>query len=128
MTQGARLIDSTPPTRAIEESETSIRRLACTTASRLEPQSRLIVVAGTLRGQVIPAPGHPAHVSVVLTSLVGVAEQHLVHLLGIELRDAVQERPDDVSRQVVGPDRGQPSAVAAKGGPDGIQNVGGSHV
>ena len=45
-THGARLIDSTPPTRITSASPVSIARDACIAASRLEPHRRLIVVPG----------------------------------------------------------------------------------
>ena len=50
-TNGARLIDSTPPTSTRWWSPASIARLPCIAASRLEPHSRLIVVAGTVVGR-----------------------------------------------------------------------------
>ena len=50
-THGARLIDSTPPTRTTSASPVSIARLACIAASRLEPQRRLTVLPGTLVGR-----------------------------------------------------------------------------
>ncbi len=46
-TQGARVIDSTPPATTTSASPTSIAREPCIAASREEPQSRLTVVAGT---------------------------------------------------------------------------------
>ena len=50
-TQGARLIDSTPPIRTSEASPVSIARLACMPASRLDAQRRLTVLPGTLVGR-----------------------------------------------------------------------------
>ncbi len=49
-TQGARLIDSTPPATITSASPDSIARAAWIVASRLEPQSRLTVAPGTLVG------------------------------------------------------------------------------
>ncbi len=54
--QGARLIDSTPPTSAIDPSPASSIRLACMAASRLDPHRRLTVDAGTLVGHPRAAP------------------------------------------------------------------------
>jgi hypothetical protein len=50
-TQGARLIDSTPPEMQIDASPTAIARLASTVASIPEPQRRLTVAPGTLVGR-----------------------------------------------------------------------------
>ncbi len=50
-TQGARLIDSTPPATTTAASPASIARAAWIEASRLEPQSRLTVTPGTLVGR-----------------------------------------------------------------------------
>src|SRR5690606_13393247 len=50
-THGARVIDSTPPTRTRSESPASIERDPIIAASRLEPQSRLTVVPGTEVGR-----------------------------------------------------------------------------
>ena len=50
-TQGARVIDSTPPATTISASPTSTIRDADITASRPEPHSRLIGVPGTETGQ-----------------------------------------------------------------------------
>ncbi len=50
-TQGARLIDSTPPATTTEASPTAICLLACMAASSPEPHNRLTVVPGTLVGQ-----------------------------------------------------------------------------
>ncbi len=49
-TQGARLIDSTPPAMATEASPSAMARAAWMTASRPEPQSLLTVTPGTDTG------------------------------------------------------------------------------
>jgi hypothetical protein len=51
MTKGARLMLSTPPAIASSTSPARIARAALPTASRPEPQRRLIVVPGTLSGR-----------------------------------------------------------------------------
>ena len=91
MTHGARLIDSTPPTRTTDASPVSITRLPCIAASRLEPQSRLIVAAGTLVGRSFEQPRHPCDVAVVLTGLVGIAEQDIVDPLRVEPRGSAEQ-------------------------------------
>jgi len=50
-TQGARVIDSTPPTTTTSASPVSMAREPIIAASRLDPQSRLTVVAGTETGR-----------------------------------------------------------------------------
>jgi hypothetical protein len=49
-THGARVIDSTPPTTTTSASPDSTAREPIIAASRLEPQSRFTVVAGTVTG------------------------------------------------------------------------------
>ena len=49
-TQGARVMDSTPPASTTSASPDSTLRLAIIAASRLDPHSRLTVVAGTDTG------------------------------------------------------------------------------
>ncbi len=49
-TQGARLIDSTPPATATDASPSAMARYACTTASSPEAHSRLTVAPGTVTG------------------------------------------------------------------------------
>jgi hypothetical protein len=50
-TQGARVIDSTPPATMTSASPVSIMREACMVASSEEPHSRFTVVAGTVVGR-----------------------------------------------------------------------------
>ena len=50
-THGARVIDSTPPTSTMSASPDSTVREPIIAASRLEPQSRLTVVAGSVTGR-----------------------------------------------------------------------------
>ncbi len=50
-TQGARVIDSTPPAMATEASPRAMEREAWMTASRPEPHSRLTVTPGTVTGR-----------------------------------------------------------------------------
>ena len=60
-THGARVIDSTPPASTRSASPVSMVREAIIAASRLDPQSRLTVVAGT------PTPRPPSRVAIRAT-------------------------------------------------------------
>src|SRR3954462_8367710 len=92
-TQGARLIDSTPPTRIRSASPVSIARLAWIAASRLRPPRGGVCCAGArgvearaaeavdrragdARRQPGQEHGHARDVTVVLARAVGVAEHH----------------------------------------------------
>ncbi len=65
-TQGARVIDSTPPASMIEASPTAIARAAITRASRPEAQSRLTVEPGTETGR--PASSEAMRATLRLSS------------------------------------------------------------
>jgi hypothetical protein len=64
-TQGARVIDSTPPAMIMSASPASTARSAAIAASRPEPHSRLMVAPGTVTG--IPA-SRPAILATFLLS------------------------------------------------------------
>ena len=68
--------------------------------------------------------GHASHVAVVLTGLVGGAQDDVVHGAGVDA-GPIQQSEDDVRRQVVGSDRGQGPAVAAEGCAQAIDDDGG---
>ena len=115
-TQGARLIDSTPPATTTSASPTAIARAAWMTASRPEPQSRLTVTPGTRDGQPGQQRGHAPDVAVLLAGAVGVAEVDVVDPGGVQLgRAGQQEFTDGVGGQVVGAHRGQGAVVIADG-------------
>jgi hypothetical protein len=78
ITNGARVIDSTPPAIAKSISPARIARAAAPTASRPEAHSRLSVTPGTDRRQARQQQRHARDVAVVLAGLVGAAEIDLV--------------------------------------------------
>ena len=124
ITKGARDIDSTPPARTISLSPAMIDRAAEATASRPDPQSRLIVVPGTRVRQSGQQHRHPGDVAVVLAGLVRAAEDHVVDHRGVEGSVPRQQRRDGVRREVVGTDRGERAAVPADRGADAVHQVG----
>ncbi len=73
-TQGARVIDSTPPATTTSASPVSIEREACMAASREEPQSRLTVPAGTEVGR--PASSTAIRPTLRLSSPAPLAQPH----------------------------------------------------
>src|SRR5690349_24864435 len=73
-TQGARVIDSTPPATTTSASPDSTVREAAIAASRLEPHSRLTVVAGTETGS--PASGTAIRPTLRLSSPAPLALPH----------------------------------------------------
>src|SRR3954453_18653493 len=87
ITQGARLIDSTPPPSSRSPSPDLIERAAWFTASRPDAQGRFTVapevpLGGRARGQPGPPAGQPSHVAVPLAGPVGAAEVAVVDLAG----------------------------------------------
>ena len=102
-THGARVIDSTPPTSTTSASPDSIVRDPIIAASRLEPQSRLTVVAGSVTGKAGQQHRHAADVAVVLAGAVGVAPDDITDVLGVEVRHrrqhATQGRGGEVVRR-----------------------------
>src|SRR6266446_6582829 len=119
ITNGARVIDSTPPAMAKSISPARIARPAAPTASSPEAQRRLRVAPGTVSGR--PASSSAIrHVAVVLAGLVGAAEIDLIDLRPVELRMARHQRLDRGGRQIVGAHFGQRAAEAADRGSHGI--------
>ena len=80
MTNGARLMLSTPPASTRSASPERTARDAMAIASRLDPQSRFTVPPGAATGRSGQQRRHPGDVAVVLAGLVGAAEQHVVQL------------------------------------------------
>src|ERR1700748_151085 len=80
ITNGARVIDSTPPAMARSISPARIARAPAPTASSPEAQRRLRGFPGTFTGKACEQQRHPRHVAVILAGLVGAAEIDLVNL------------------------------------------------
>src|ERR1700723_3422149 len=99
ITNGARVIDSTPPAIAKSISPARIARPAAPTASSPEAQRRLSVRPGI-------ESGRPAHNS--------------ARRRPVEVGMARHQRLDRGRGEVVGADLGQGAAKAADRGPDGI--------
>ena len=119
-TQGARVMDSTPPVSTMSASPVSIIREPVMAASSEEPHSRFIVVPGTETGKPGQQAGHPRDVAVVLAGAVGVAEDDLLDGTGVQLRVALQDRLQDHGGEVVGPDLGEAAVEPAERGADGV--------
>ena len=111
-TQGARLIDSTPPA----EVEVALAELdrAGGAVDRLQAGGAEAVDggAGDAVGQAGEQRRHPRHVAVVLARLVGGAEVDVVDPLGVDA-GALDHGGDRVRGQVVGADAGERAAVGA---------------
>ena len=112
-TQGARLIDSTPPAMQIEWSPTAIARLAAITASSPDPQSRLTVVPGTARRHARKQQRHARDVAVVLAGGVAVAKHDVADGRRVEGRAALDECGDHPGCKVVRTHAGERAAVPA---------------
>ncbi len=122
ITNGARVIDSTPPAIAKSISPARIARPAAPTASSPEAQRRLSVAPGTDLRQARQQQRHPRHVAVVLAGLVGAAEIDLVDRGPVELGMPRHQGLDRGGRQIVGAHFGERAAEAADRGPHGIAN------
>ena len=116
MTNGARVIDSTPPAMANSISPLRIARAASPTALRPEAHSRLTVTPGNGVRQAGKQQRHARDIAVVLAGLVGAAEQHLVEPRPIDFGVARDQRPDRSSGEIVGANLGERAAVAADRG------------
>ena len=98
----------------------AMARAACATASRLEPHKRLTVDPGHFLGQPGEEERHAADVPVVFARLVRAPEYHVVYSRDVEPWVARAKLSDGDGRKVVGPNARQGTAVAAKGGADGV--------
>ena len=127
ITQGARLIDSTPPATITSASPVSIARAAWIPASSEEPQRRLTVAPGTEVGS--PASSTAMRATSRLSSPAPLALPSRTSSISgrVELGRAVEQRPQSVRGEVVGPGLRQRAAVAAEGGADRSIYVGGTH-
>ena len=99
-------------------------RAAVPTASRPEPQRRLIVAAGTLVGEPGQQQRHAADVAVVLAGLVGAAVIQVVHRLPIHAGIALHQDAQRDGAEVVGADVLQRAGVAADRGADEVADEG----
>ena len=127
MTNGARVIDSTPPAMANSISPLRIARAASPTALRPEAHSRLTVTPGTVSGKPGEQQRHARDVAVVLAGLIGAAEEHFVEARPINLGVARDQRPDRSRGEIVGAHLGERAAVAADRGARRIANEDLSH-
>ena len=127
MTNGARLMLSTPPAMIRSASPPRIARAAIATASRPEPHRRFRVTPPELSGKPGEQPGHAREVAIVLAGLVGAAEDDVVELGPVDAGIALDQRPDRDCGEVVGADARQRAAVAADRRPDCVADIGFGH-
>jgi len=127
MTNGARLMLSTPPASTRSASPERTARDAIAIASRLDPHNRFTVDPGGHR-QVGQQRGHPGDVAVVLAGLVGAAQDHVVQGVPVDRGQSVGQAAQDVGGQVVGPYGGQRAPVPAERGADPVDQVCGGHL
>ena len=113
ITNGARLMLSTPPAIISSASPALMARAAWPTASRPEPHRRLTVMPGHAVGQAGEQQRHARDVAVVLAGLVGAAEDHVVDRGGGHAGVALHQLADRVRGEIVGADLGEAAAVAA---------------
>ena len=102
-TNGARLIDSTPPARMMSASPASIARDPWITASTDDPQRRLTRDAGHARREAREQRAEARDVAVVFARLVGVAEDHVVDPGRVDA-GALDDRAHHDGGEVVGAD------------------------
>ena len=126
-THGARVIDSTPPATTTSASPDSTVREAIIAASRLEPHSRLTVVAGTEVGS--PASSTAIRPTLRLSSPAPLALPHTTSPIRgrVEVGRLGQHPAQRGGGQVVGAHLGQRAAEAAEGGAGGGVQEGGRH-
>ncbi len=120
ITNGARVMDSTPPAMASSISPARIARPAAPTASRPERAEPVEREAGNRFRQARQQQRHARDVAVVLAGLVGAAEIDFIDRGPVELGMPRHQRLDRRRRQIVGAHLGQRTAEAADRGPDGI--------
>ncbi len=124
ITNGARVIDSTPP--AMAKRDLAGADGARGGADRIEARGAEPVDggAGDGVGELGQERRHAGDVAVVLARLVGAAEDHLVELGPVGVRVAGDERAQGDGGEVVGADIGERAAEAADGRADGIADIG----
>ena len=116
-TQGARVIDSTPPAMTTSASPDLTMLAARCTAESPDAQSRLTVMPGNGDGQPGEQAGHAGDVAVVFAGLVGGAENDLVDRGRVDA-GARDEFSDDQRGQIVGAHLRERSPVSADRGAD----------
>ena len=122
MTNGARVIDSTPPAMAKSISPERMARAASPTALRPEAHSRFTVTPGIVSGKPGQQQRHARDVAVVLAGLIGAAEKNFVEPRPIGLSVAGDQRLDRHRGEIVGAHLGERAAITADGGARGIAN------
>ena len=124
-TQGDRVMDSAPPAMTISASPVSMLREAIMVASRLEPQSRLTVVAGTLTGS--PASRLAIRPRFRLSSPAPFALPKITSSTAApsSLGVAFEQSTDRVRGEIVRPDSSERAVEAAERGAHGVVQVGG---
>ena len=123
MTNGARVMDSTPPPMNTSPSPTAIAWAAELIACSPEPHSRLTVRPPTSTGRPARSSGHPGDVAVVLAGLVGAAEDDVLDERRVDA-GPVDDGAQDERGEVVRPDAGERAAVAADRRADGLDDPG----
>ncbi len=114
---------STPPASMRCASPDLIARAAVPTASRPDPQRRLIVEPGHRGGQTGEQHGHARDVAVVLPGLVGAAHDAVVEHLPIDAGVTCGQGADRMGGEVVGPDIFQRAGVAADRGAGEVADI-----
>ena len=119
ITNGARVMDSTPPAMNTSPSPTAIACAAALTAWSPEPHSRFTVWPATSTGS--PASSAAIRATLRLSSPAWLAQPSTTSSMsaGVDAR-SIDDRTDDERRKVVGSNGGQRAAVAAHGGPHGL--------
>ncbi len=116
-THGARVIDSTPPATTTSASPVSMAREAIIVASRLDPQSRLTVVAGTLTGS--PASSTAIRPTLRLSSPAPLAFPHTTSSTAERSRPGA--RSSTPARATAARSSGRTSASAPPKRPNGVR-------
>ena len=127
MTNGARVMLSTPPAIISSASPARMARAAVPTASRPEPHSRLIVEPETCVRQASQQRRHARDIAVVLAGLVGAAIDHVVELIPVDRRVALLQHAHRMRGQIVGAHILQDAAVAADRRADEVADIGVGH-
>ena len=103
ITNGARVMLSTPPAMQSSASPDFTARAAAEIASRPEPHNRLSVVDGVRSGSPESSNRHPAHVAIVFAGLIRTTEERIVDRVPVDAGIALDERFERVREQIVGP-------------------------
>ena len=121
ITQGARLMLSTPPAMKISPSPAFTVCAAETTAWSPRPAEAVHRLTGDLDRKARAQEPHPRDIPVVLSRLVGTTEDHVVDRCRFDA-GALQEGGDRVRGEVVWADWGEGTAVAPDRRPDGVDD------